>query len=397
MKARLFYVVLLLTFLILPSSAQTAPWFAVVWARGADQLLWITAAGEAARIPRPMLPEEEADSLTEIEFSRDGRYLLQASENGDGYEALGIYDLVLGRFTGNLTAQSGMRIHLGGPFATNEDLTHVAVGFATDDVEDGTWQIIVFELASGAATAFLDSSQAAQDAAVITSYPLIRLYGTQDETNEELIHFQLVPKFDEVPSTLPAYGWLSSNVSSTQLQSSPIARSMSDLDLAGEQELFAFEQGDLLVAAFSAVGSSYNAIGKKSILSSGIEPEIVYSDQQRFLSFPRWAKGDEWIAVYTESGEQGVSVGWQLITSEGAPESKQLVTLPADVRDVYGTPDGLLTLTTDGTLRHVTNLSDVSGTVLFQPPSDTLELLQILYVSQGTGDFTASDVASPSP
>ena len=172
---------------------------------------------------------------------------------------------------------------------------------------------------------------------------------------------------------------------------------MSDLDLAGEQELFAFEQGDLLVTAFSAVGSSHNAIGKKSILSSGIEPEIVYSDQQRFLSFPRWAKGDEWIAVYTESGEQGVSVGWQLITSDGTPEIKQLVTLPADVRDVYGTPDGLLTLTTEGTLRHVTNLSDVSGTVLFQPPSDTLELLQILYVSQGTGDFTASDVASPSP
>lgn len=397
MRARLFCIVLVLTFLILPSSAQTAPWFAVVWARGADQLLWITAAGEAARIPRPMLPEEEVDNLIQIGFSRDGRYLLQVSENADGYEALGIYDLDLGRFTGNLTAQAGMRIHLGGPFATNGNLTHVAVGFATDDVEDGTWQIIVFELASGMATAFLNSSNAVQDTVTATSFPLIRLYDTQDETNEELIHFQLVPKFGKVPSTLPAFGWLPSNKSSTQIDSSPIARLMSDLDLAGEQELFAFEQGDLLATAFSAVGSSYNAIGKKSFLTSGTEPEIIYSDQQRFLSFPRWAKGGEWIAVYTESGEQGVSVGWQVIAINGTPEITQLVALPVDVRDVYGTPDGLLTLTTEGHLRHVTNLSDVSGAVLFQPPPDTLELLQILYVSQGTGDFTASDVASPSP
>lgn len=381
----------------LTSAAATplpaASWYAVVWARGQDTLHWINRDGAIASRPRPALDQEAADSTARLNIARAGRYILMAGVTTADHEVLGIYDLQEGDFTGTLTAQAGVEIRLGGAFATNQHGSRAAVVFVSTAEDDENWQVITFNLAEGAPLAFLDSSHVTRAAGSAPSYPRIRLYLSNEATEQDNIHFQLLPKTGEIPEAVPAYAWSPDAAAATMLQASPFERATADLNALTREEVFAYELGELPFTPLAPALSTDNAIGSLAPLTPGAETTSIYHDQQRFLSKPLWAKRGDWIAVFTESGEQGVSVGWQVLSPVGAQEERQLVALPTDVREVFGTPDGLLAVTTDGQLRHLTSLDDITGSLLHPPAEVAMELIQVVYVSKTPDEFTLTELA----
>ncbi len=374
----------------------SADWYAVIWARGQDAFYWVNRDGAIAVLSRPQLDQEAAEAAVRVNISRDGRYLLLAGDTNAGNQALGIYDLQEGGFTGTLTAQPGIEIHPGAVLATNADGTRAAAAFVAADADDETWQIITFDLAGGLPLAFLDSSAVAGQFGTAPSYARVRRYQTLDDPEQDRIHIQLWPKSGQIPPTVPAFSWAPGAVGSALLRTSPLERASADFNALTELEVFAFQFGELPFIPFTAVVSSDNAIGTLSPTSSNAEIETVYFDSERFLSVPLWAKGGEWIAVFTESGEEGVTVGWQILSLAEPETGGGLVLLPNDVREVHGTPDGLLAVTTGGELRHVTSLDDTTGALLFPKQDIGLELIQVVYVSKTPYDFALTELAQAS-
>lgn len=402
---RLLYIHLLIAVALVLSAESaaatplpSADWYAVIWARGQDTLYWVNREGAIASLPRPLLDQEAAESTVRVNISRDGRYLLLAGATTSGNQALGIYDLREGGFTGTLTAQTGIDVQPGSVLASNESGTRAAVAFVAADESDDTWQIITFDLAGGAPLAFLDSSHLAGQFGSAPSFARVRLYQTLEEPERDRIHFQLWPKSGEIPPSVPAFVWSPGAAGSAFLQTSPFERTAADFNPLSEKEVFAFQLGELPFTPFTAVVSTDNAIGSLSLTSPDAVIDTVYYDRERFLSLPRWAKGGEWLAVFTESGEEGVTVGWQILALADSEMNGRLVVLPANVREVQGTPDGLLAVTTSGELRHVTSLDDPSGTLLYPPRETGLELIQIIYLSKTSNDFALTELAqSPEP
>ena len=380
------------------TSLPSANWYAVIWARGQDAFYWVNHDGVIASLARPLLDQEADEATVRVNFSRDGRYLLLAGDTASGNQALGIYDLSAGGFTGTISAQPGIEIRPGSVLASNEDGTRAAVAFVAADESDGAWQIITFDLAGGTPLAFLDNSHLTLQHISAPSFVRVRFYQTLDDPSLDQIHFQLWPKTGELPQIAPAFAWSPDASGSVSLQPSPFERRTADYNTLTKEEVFAYQLGEPPFTPFTAVVSTDNALGTLSPTSADAEIEAIYYDRERFLSVPLWAKGGDWIAVFTESGEEGVTVGWQILSLEDSERADGLVVLPADVREVHGTPDGLLAVTTEGQLRHLTSLDDTTGSLLYPPQESGLELIQVVYVSETSYDFALTSLAqSPEP
>ena len=371
----------------------SADWYAVIWARGQDAFYWVNREGVIASLPRPLLDQEAAGATIRLNISRDGRYMLLAGDTISGNQALGIYDLRDGGFTGSLTAQPGIEIHPGAVLATSKDGTRAAVAFVAADANDDNWQLITFDLPGGSPLAILDSSHVSGQYGSAPSHARVRRYQTLDDPEPDRVHFQLWPKTGQIPPTAPTFSWSPGADGSALLQPSSLERASADFNALTEEEVFAFQVGDLPFTPFTAVASTDNAIGTLAATSADAEIETIYYDRQRFLSQPLWAKGGEWIAVFTESGEEGVTVGWQILSLADLERGSGLVVLPANVREVHGTPDGLLAVTTGGELRHVASLNDTAGSLLYPQLETGLELIQIIYVSKAPYDFALTELA----
>ena len=400
MRLRWILPLLALLAAVSAATAQTtlppAPWYAVLWTRGSDQLHWINGAQVAHSLQRPRLPQEQAATDLRLAFTRDGRYLLQAGKGQRDLDVLGIYDLAAGKYTAAVTAQPRMNVHLGETYASSADGYRVAVGFAAEDAADGFWQVIVFELATGAPLAFLDSGAVAAEAGTAYSFPRITLYESGQGALGDAIHFQLLPKLGALPETLSAFLWPSQ--AGATVQPSPYSRLSYDLDVETGHVIYAYESDEAQARAQSAAGSRHNAIALLLPDAGGAAPQTIYRDQRRSLSSPQWANGGEWIAIYSESGDEGVSVGWQILPlADAQAQAVGMIPLAGNVRAARGTPDGLLTLSDNGELRHVTSLDDLQGTLLYQPPGNQLELVQIVYVSETPATFALQRVADPAP
>ena len=390
---------LTLTLVALPAFAQSrelpaALWYAVIWARGQDHLHWINPDGIVASIARPVMDQEADDAALRLGFSRDGRFLLQAGKTLAGNEVLGIYDLQSGSFTASIAAQTGIEIILGDANASNAPGSRAAVVFAAADAGDDSWQIIAFDLVTGAAIALLDDSQVSLGDTAQPMVPRVRLYETRANAEQDIIHFQLLPKVGERATPATARAWLPGATAATFLQSSPYARVEADINYKSGAEIFTFEHEELTVSAFSASDAADNAVAKHNPASPGSAIVTLLVDQQRYLSSARWAKDGEWVALFGESGEQGVTVGWHVLSPIDSQMDRRLVALPVDVRQVVGTPDGLLTMNSDGHLRHVNSLADIQGQLLHAPDSTEPELIQIVYVSAISDSFALSSLAA---
>ena len=140
-------------------------------------------------------------------------------------------------------------------------------------------------------------------------------------------------------------------------------------------------------------GLNNNAIGRSVPTLEDIPPTGIWVDAQRYLYSPVWANSTEWIAFFTEAGEQGTIAGWQVVPRDGIITEKALIPLPASAREVFGTPQGLLVIDIENNVSHITTLDLVEGTLLYQSPQ--AQLAQVVYVSEETGAFLLTGVGAP--
>lgn len=397
-KWKLLLSTLVIFILVTSSFAQTqelpsADWYSVIWVRGNDTLHWISPNGEPASISRPKLLDEASNANPQMRFSRDGRYMLLVAELSSGQNGIGIYDIQAGRFTQTHQAQPDELIYLGRTHTSNLSATSIAVGFASSDFEDAAWRIIIFDLATGSAATVLDNETASWEMDIPPSIPVITYYEVDEGIGQEVVHFQMIPKIEASVESAYAFKWYPALDAPADMGLS--AYTLLDFDinyLTGEVvKPYVDDAFQSLPAPES--GLSYNAIGRIVPTLEDIQPTHIWIDEQRYLYNSLWANSSEWIAFFTESTAEGVIAGWQVVQRDGIVTDKSTTPLSSNVREVFGTPDGLLVIDIENRVSHITSLSDVEGTLLFQ--ASDAQLSQIVFVSREAGVFSLTAVGDP--
>ncbi len=398
MRNVLFLMVLILIPLI-PVNAQTqelppADWYAVVWSRGEDTLHWVSPNGEPASISRPQLPSEAVNANPQMRFSRDGRYMLLVAELNNGLNGIGIYDIQAGQFTQTHQAQTNEIIYLGRDYTSNLSATQMAVGFASSDFEDNTWRIIVFDLASGAAVNVLSRESSSWEMDIPPSIPVVTYFDVDESIGQEVIHFEMIPKLQTPTEIVPAFKWYPALSAPADMGLSSYIFLDADINYLTGEIVRAYADANFPSLPAPESGLNYNAIGRAVPTLEDIPPTSIWVDTQRYLYNPIWANSTEWVTFFSESTEEGVIAGWQVVPRDGLLNEKILTPLPANVREVFGTPDGLLTIDIENRVSHITDLSLVEGTLLFQATDS--QLAQIVFVVKDAGSFLLNSVGEPS-
>ena len=397
-KWKLLFFVLIIFTLTTASFAQiqelpSADWYSVVWVRGDNTLHWISPNGEPASINRPKLPDEASNANPQMRFSRDGRYMLLVAELSNGLNGIGIYDIQAGRFTQTHEAQSGELIYLGRIHTSNVSATRVSVGFASSNFEDPSWRIIIFDLATGSAAAVLDNESASWEMTIPPSIPVITYYEVDESIGQEVVHFQMIPKIEASAESAEAYKWYPALDAPADMGLSAYTLLDSDINyLTGEiVKPYVDDAFQSLPAPES--GLNYNAIGRVVPTLEEVKPTHIWVDEQRYLYNALWANNTDWVAFFTESAEEGVIAGWQVAPRDGDMAEKVITPLSASVREVFGTPDGLLVIDIENRVSHITSLDDVEGTLLFQ--ASGAQLSQVVYISREANVFSLTSVGEP--
>ena len=372
-----------------------AEWYSVVWARGNDTLHWVSPNGEPASITRPQLPNEAPNANPQMRFSRDGRYMLLVAELTNGQSGIGIYDIQAGQFTQTHQAQPGELIYLGRTNTSNVSATSMAVGFASADFDDPAWRIIIFDLATGSATAVLDNETASWEMAIPPSIPVITYYEVDESVGQEVVHFQMIPKIETPSESAPAFKWYPALDAPADMGRSAYTLLDADINYLTGEIVKPYTDDNFQSLPVPESGLSYNAIGRIIPTLEDVQPTNIWIDQQRYLYNPLWAHNAEWVVFFTDSTEDGVTAGWQVVPRDGNLNEKTITLLPANVREVFGTPSGLLTIDIENRVSHITSLSDVEGMLLFQSPD--AQLAQVVFVSREAGVFSLTGVGEPAP
>lgn len=398
MRNVLFLMVLILIPLV-PVNAQTqelpsADWYAVVWSRGEDTLHWVSPNGEPASITRPQLPSEAVNANPQMRFSRDGRYMLLVAELNNGLNGIGIYDIQAGQFTQTHQAQTDEIIYLGRDYTSNLSATQMAVGFASSDFEDNTWRIIVFDLASGATVNVLSRESSSWEMDIPPSIPVITYFDVDESIGQEVIHFEMIPKLQTPTEIVPAFKWYPALSAPADMGLSAYTFLDADINYLTGEIVRAYADANFPSLPAPESGLNYNAIGRAVPTLEDIPPTSIWVDTQRYLYNPIWANSTEWVTFFSESTEEGIIAGWQVVPRDGLLNEKVLTPLPANVREVFGTPDGLLTIDIENRVSHITDLSLVEGTLLFQATDS--QLAQIVFVVKDAGSFLLDSVGEPS-
>lgn len=382
----------------LPALAQSqelpsADWYSVVWVRGDDTLHWISPNGEPASISRPQLPDELLNANPQMRFSRDGRYMLLVAELNNGQNGIGIYDIQAGRFTQTHQAQPDEIIYLGRDHTSNLSATSMAVGFASADFEDPSWRIIVFDLATGGPLAILSNETASWEMNLPPSIPVVTYYEVDESIGQEDIHFQMIPKLEASAETAPAFKWYPDLDAPADMGLSPYTLLDSDINYLTGEIVSPYSDNNFESLPAPESGLNYNAIGRIFPTLEEIPPSNIWVDEQRYLYNPLWANSNQWVVFFTESAEAGVIAGWQVVPTDGVLTEKTITPLPANIREVFGTPNGLLVIDIENRISHISDLAFVEGTLLFQSPDS--QLSQIVFVSRESGVFSLGAVGNP--
>lgn len=397
-KLKLLLLILVTFMLAISTFAQTqelppAEWYSVVWTRGNDTLHWISPNGEPASINRPNLFDEAVNSNPQMRFSRDGRYMVLVAELSSGQNGIGIYDIQAGKFVQTHQAQPDEVIYLGRTHTSNLSATSIAVGFASSDFEDPAWRIIIFDLATGSAVTVLDNETASWEMDIPPSIPVITYYDVDESIGQEVVHFQMIPKIEAVVESAYAFKWYPALDAPVDMGLSAYTLLDFDINYLTGEIVKPYADSNFQSLPASESGLSYNAIGRIVPSLEDVQPTHIWVDQQRYLYNALWANSTEWIAFFTESNEEGVIAGWQVILRDGNVTEKIITPLPASVREGFGTPNGLLVIDIENRVSHITSLSDIEGTLLFQSPD--AQLAQIVFVSREAGVFSLTGVGDP--
>ena len=371
-------------------SAQSLPpasWYAVVWDQGADTLHWINASGEVASRARPHLPDEASTGTPDMRISPNGRYLVETGRLNTGLMAVGIFDFQNGNWVQVHIASPGEEINLGGRYIFDPNSTHVAVGFMVADYSAPTWHVSVFDLASGAELASLNSGAITP----ATTPPQLQMphvrYYTVDSAGE-VVHIQLIRYGTEGQETWPAYAWYPFAGGTTPTVSpSPYTRAEGDVHFSTGEEIFAFYDPNYTRLTQVGPGPSYNAIGRAMPTLGTPAITTVWVDGTNFHYSAQWAKNNEWVLFWTDNGAGQRT--WKAAYTNVSPNTSTL--LGPTVTDVAGTPDGYLKVTTSLSIYHVTDLMDyLGGTQVFQASGPGP--LRIVYVTPAGASFTLTNL-----
>ncbi len=393
--SRLFLLLIFTLIPILTINAQSqelpnADWYAVVWARGADTLHWISPNGEPASIVRPRLPDEAINANPQMRFSRDGRYLMLVAELSNGLNGIGIYDIQAGQFTQTHQAQPDEIIYLGREHTSNVSATQMAVGFASAGFDDTAWRIIIFDLDSGATVDVLDNETASWEMDIAPSIPVVTYYEVDESIGQEVIHFKMIPKTEAPTEIVPSFKWYPALDAPNDMGLSAYNRLSADINYQTGEVVRPYTDPNFPSLPAPESGLNNNAIGRSVPTLEEIPPTSIWVDTQRYLYNPIWANNSQWVAFFTESSEDGVIAGWQVTPRDGLLTEKTITPLSAGAREVFGTPQGLLVIDIENQVSHVTSLDLVSGTLLYQSPD--AQLAQIVYVARDLEVFSLNAV-----
>lgn len=216
------------------TQSPSSEWQAWVLMRGSQRLMLFDQNGEQFQFFRPVITGEPFDYPTNegtlMAISRDGHYLLFATELASGNQALGIYDLVEQRLINSIEAEPNEAINLGwrgsnaltvagSPLIFSPDSQKAVVTFA-DYTLSGQWRLLVIDLPSG----MVETQIAKYDLSVIlTTGNKVLLNNVNFEPsnpplyfphprpvywdNDGGIHVQFNSSGPEISTKVPAFVW----------------------------------------------------------------------------------------------------------------------------------------------------------------------------------------------
>lgn len=322
----------------LPSSR----WWAWAYIVETDSLVLLNPSGDQAALFRPRLPNELPGATPKLAVSRDGRYLIIAARLNSGVWGVGIYAVEIGEFVQVHQFSTNEDIYLGfgydqssitgSPYIVGPQSRLVAVGAA--NISTGTWRVVVFDLASGAALYQLDNSSPLMQAlgATFTNtgivFPRV-VYFTEDTVHIQLVRFGVGGTEEN-----PAFAW---HPNANFVETSPYSKANIDILPTDGQPIFSYVDSS---EGFTTDGpfAPLNAIGTGDITA----PQRVYLNSNFSHNSPRWATGGEQVLFRQEDASGNVS--WSSV----AVRTGTVSPLDPSIAAVYGLPDGFLARTESG-------------------------------------------------
>jgi hypothetical protein len=350
-----------------------ADWYAVLHTPDDGRLHWASPAGVVASSSLPALPEQAASAEPALHVSRDGSYLVVAAERIDGRQGIGFWDFEAGTWSQTHIAQPGERILLGQGPVSDAASRHVAVGFAT---RGQGWRLLIFDMRSGDVVAGL-AAQSAPEALPQAAEPHVRLYRQDIILDEALVAFDLVP--DDGGAPLPFVWDVTTGFVWPEPQAPPAPADRLATTGAGVYVI------EVATGAPPPAGSGGDAL----VIQRGGERVIPWRDTQAIHHDARWAAGGGWILFRTSQGDDAF---WNVVLTNSIPEDNTRYGLPPGLRDVAGTPDGLVALSEEGALL----ASDQFGAPLEVIGSD-LAGAHIAYVTPPGSLFSLRAVVDAGP
>lgn len=340
----LLLTILLSLVIIMPAAAEqnlpASPWYVVMYQFETDTLHWINQGGEQASIDRPVMPQES--DYHDLRISPNGRYMVMTALLNTGNEGIGIYDFEQAQFIQTHEAQPGETIHLGYRHIFSTNSQFVAIGFSSGDFANPAWRIILFETATGNATAFIDQTHPDAPEPVL-SMPMIQYL------DGIYVHFHLIPQAVGGSSTWPAYKWqaMGFDPESPIISESSYNRASVDiLPLTGEVATSYMEEGSPALAP-AGPAPNFNAVGR-GFPNNGTGFTAVHIDSTHYHFGARWAKGGDWLLFL--SSDQALNQTWNALLADGTPGNNSHMPFDPKYKEVFGTSDGYVLLDDTKTL-----------------------------------------------
>jgi hypothetical protein len=210
------------------------------------------------------------------------------------------------------------------------------------DFGNPAWRVILFEVATGNAVAFIDHTYPGLPASTLVAPAVQYIDGTS-------VHFQLIRMATERSMIYPAFAWRVFGFDAAApllAESSYTAADLQILPLTGIVVL-PYKNPDYPAALLEGPGPDANAIGV-GLLSDGAPLIAKHIDSTRYHTATRWAKAGEWI-LFLSSDIDGNRY-WSTILGTGTPGNNSQIPFDPQYIDAYGTSDGYLLTKANGEL-----------------------------------------------
>lgn len=343
---------LLLSMSAVTSSAHEGGWHAWVLMPDQQWLMLINDEGSQYQVQRPLLTGESSPNTdAKMVISRDGRYLLIASQLDSGDEALGIVDLATETLVNTFIAGADERFLLGSRYFDGQGISGSSLIFSPDSQQavvglvhnvTSEWRMWVVDLPNGIIIDQLHhadlpgilatNNQQLSDAATMTDgfyFPRPVFYD-----NNGGIHTQLLLNFAGGAEAYPAFVWYPDQNSA---QGSPYVRS--SIDVYWQNTLALFTHNDPNFATLPPAGpfEPHNAVAEGNPIGDVLVYDSVYANGNFFHYSAHWIDFGTRFVVLAE--DAGFNRQWAMATPNSGQPAQFL---PAAYEYVHPVSNGIL-------------------------------------------------------